>query len=179
MEDPKTRTMPRLLSVPRDVASLGKTVHTGIWKTPVQGRRMVRLLNIDADGQGDLAGHGGEHRAVFAYQIDSSRYWQAQLCRNDFTYAQFQENFIDGLPDGEVCIGDRYRIGRAVFEVTQPRATCYWVGIRMGRFADGGTACVAWQTRLLFSRHRRGRDRGGRGDRAGYCGSRAYDHRGG
>ena len=79
-----------------------------------------------------MAGHGGEHRAVFVYQIDSYRYWQAQLGRSDFGYGQFGENFtVDGLPDGEVCIGDRYRIGSAVFEVTQPRVTCYRVDIRM------------------------------------------------
>jgi MOSC domain-containing protein YiiM len=69
------KVMPRLLSVnvglPRDIAWRGKTVRTAIWKTPVQGGRMVRRLNIDGDGQGDLAGHGGEHRAVFVYQIDS------------------------------------------------------------------------------------------------------------
>jgi ferredoxin-NADP reductase/MOSC domain-containing protein YiiM len=128
--------MPRLLSVnvglPRDVAWRGKTVRTAIWKTPVQGRHVARRLNIDGDGQGDLVGHGGEHRAVFVYQIDSYRYWQAQLGRSDFSYGQFGENFtVDGLPDGEVCIGDRYRIGSAVFEVTQPRVTCYRVGIRM------------------------------------------------
>src|SRR5271163_1014912 len=128
--------MARLLSVnvglPRDIPWQGKTVHTGIWKTPVQGRRMVRRLNIDGDGQGDLQGHGGEHRAVFVYQIDSYRYWQAQLGRTDFAYGQFCENFtVAGLPDTEVCIGDRYRIGSALFEVTQPRVTCYRVGIRM------------------------------------------------
>ena len=127
--------MARLLSVnvglPRDIPWQGKTVHTGVWKAPVQGRRMVRRLNIDGDGQGDLQGHGGEHRAVFVYQIDSYRYWQAQLGRADFAYGQFGENFtIDGLPDTEVCIGDRYRIGSALFEVTQPRVTCYRVGIR-------------------------------------------------
>ena len=136
MEDREKRAMPRLLSVnvglPRDVAWRGKTVHTAVWKTPVQGRRVARRLNIDGDGQGDLAGHGGEHRAVFVYQIDSYQYWQAQLGRSDFSYGQFGENFtVDGLPDGEVCIGDRYRIGSAVFEVTQPRVTCYRVGIRM------------------------------------------------
>jgi ferredoxin-NADP reductase/MOSC domain-containing protein YiiM len=128
--------MPRLLSVnvglPRDVAWRGKMVHTAVWKTPVQGRRVARRLNIDGDGQGDLAGHGGEHRAVFVYQIDSYRYWQTQLSRSEFSYGQFGENFtVDGLPDGEVCIGDRYRIGSAVLEVTQPRVTCYRVGIRM------------------------------------------------
>jgi len=128
--------MARLLSVnvglPRDIPWQGKTVHTGIWKTPVQGRRMARRLNIDGDGQGDLQGHGGERRAVFVYQIDSYRYWQAELRRNDFVYGQFGENFtIDGLPDAEACIGDRYRIGGALFEVTQPRVTCYRLGLRM------------------------------------------------
>jgi ferredoxin-NADP reductase/MOSC domain-containing protein YiiM len=126
----------RLLSVnvglPQDVSWHGRTVHTGVWKQQVDGRRMVRRLNIDGDGQGDLAGHGGEHRAVFVYQIDSYRYWQEHLGRDDFTYGQFGENFtVAGLADDQVCIGDRYRIGEAVFEVTQPRVTCYRVGIRM------------------------------------------------
>ena len=128
--------MARLLSLnvglPRDIAWQGRTVRTGIWKAPVQGRRMARRLNIDGDGQGDLAGHGGEHRAVFVYQIDSYRYWQNQLRRTDFVLGQFGENFtVDGLPDDEVCIGDRYRVGSALFEVTQPRVTCYRLGIRM------------------------------------------------
>jgi ferredoxin-NADP reductase/MOSC domain-containing protein YiiM len=126
----------RLLSLnvglPKDVAWHGQTVHTAVWKQPVEGPRLVRRLNIDGDGQGDLHGHGGEHRAVFVYQIDSYRYWQEQLGRDDFSYGQFGENFtVDGLPDDQVAIGDRYRIGDAVFEVTQPRVTCYRVGIRM------------------------------------------------
>ena len=125
----------RLLSVnvglPRDISWEGKTVHTAIWKSPVVGRCMVRRLNLDGDGQGDLAGHGGEHRAVFVYQIGSYRYWEEQLRRKDFSLGQFGENFtVEGLPDDEVCIGDRYRIGSALFEVTQPRVTCYRVGIR-------------------------------------------------
>ena len=128
--------MARLLSVnvglPRDIPWRGKTVHTAIWKDPVQGGRMVRRVNIDGDGQGDLVGHGGEHRAVFVYQIDSYRYWQDRLGRSDLTYGQFGENFtVEGLSDDEVCVGDRYRIGEALFEVTQPRVTCYRVGIRM------------------------------------------------
>jgi len=128
--------MARLLSInvglPRDIEWQGRTVHTAVWKAPVEGPRMVRRLNIDGDGQGDLAGHGGEHRAVFVYQADSYRYWQDQLRRSDFTYGQFGENFsVEGLSDAEVCIGDRYRVGGALFEVTQPRVTCYRVGIRM------------------------------------------------
>ena len=128
--------MARLLSVnvgrPRDIVWKGRTVHTGIWKDPVPGRSRVDRLNVEGDGQGDLAGHGGEQRAVFVYQLESYRYWQEQLQRTDFVYGQFGENFtIEGLPDDEVCIGDRFRIGSARFEVTQPRVTCYRVGIRM------------------------------------------------
>jgi ferredoxin-NADP reductase/MOSC domain-containing protein YiiM/ferredoxin len=126
----------RLLSVnvglPRDVAWHGQTVHTAVWKVPVAGRRMVRRFNLDGDRQGDLGGHGGEQRAVLVYQIASYRFWEKELGRSDFTFGQFGENLtVEGLPDDEVCIGDRYRIGGAIFEVTQPRVTCYRVGIRM------------------------------------------------
>src|SRR3954463_14836739 len=120
--------MARLVSVnvglPRDIAGREKTVHTAVWKASVPGPHMVRRLNIDGDGQGDLAGHGGEHRAVLVYQIESYRYWQEQLGRDDFEYGQCGENFtVQGLADDQVCIGDRYRIGDAILEVTQPRVT--------------------------------------------------------
>ncbi|HEY0813401.1 MAG TPA: MOSC and FAD-binding oxidoreductase domain-containing protein [Pseudonocardia sp.] len=121
------------VGMPKEVSWQGKTVYTGVWKHSVDGPRMARRLNIDGDGQGDVAGHGGEQRAVFVYQIDSYRHWQLHFGRDDFTYGQFGENLtVDGLPDDEVCIGDRYRIGDAEFEVTQPRVTCYRVGLRMG-----------------------------------------------
>ena len=128
--------MARLLSVnvglPRDIEWKGRIVRTAIWKDPVRGRCRARRLNLDGDGQGDLAGHGGEQRAVFVYQIESYRYWQEQLKRTDFVHGQFGENFtIEGLPDDATCVGDRYQIGSAVFEITQPRVTCYRVGIRM------------------------------------------------
>jgi len=136
VDDQKTKLVARLLSVnvglPREIEWRGKTVRTAIRKDPVQGRRIVRRVNIDGDGQGDLAGHGGEQRAVLVYQIDSYRYWQNYLGRPDFTFGQFGENLtVDGLSDSEVCIGDRFRIGTALLEVTQPRVTCYRVGIRM------------------------------------------------
>jgi len=144
--------LPKLLSVnvglPREVNWRGGKVYTGVWKEPVQGRCMVRRLNVDGDGQGDLAGHGGEQRAVFVYQIDSYHYWEQNLGRNDFTFGQFGENFtVEGLSDDEVCIGDRYRIGAALLEVTQPRVTCYRVGIRMNE---------PRMAALLVSHHRPG-----------------------
>jgi ferredoxin-NADP reductase/MOSC domain-containing protein YiiM/ferredoxin len=120
------------VGMPKDVSWRGKTVFTGVFKEPVVGPRRVRRLNVDGDGQGDLGGHGGEQRAVFVYQLESYRYWEGELGRSDFVYGQFGENFtVDGLSDDEVCIGDRYGIGSAVFEITQPRVTCYRVGIRM------------------------------------------------
>jgi ferredoxin-NADP reductase/MOSC domain-containing protein YiiM len=120
------------VGLPRDIEWKGRTVHTAIWKDPVRGRCRVGRLNLDGDGQGDLGGHGGEQRAVFVYQIESYRYWQERLKRTDFVHGQFGENFtIEGLPDDAVRIGDRYRIGSALFEVSQPRVTCYRVGIRM------------------------------------------------
>ena len=107
-------------------------MHTGIWKYPVTGSRMVRRLNIDGDGQGDLNGHGGEQRAVLVYQSESYRHWRSHLDRDDLAFGQFGENFtVDGLADDEVCIGDRYRIGTAEFEVTQPRVTCFRLGMRL------------------------------------------------
>ena len=134
--EPAGRPVGTLLSVnvglPKEVSWQGRTVFTGVFKDPVVGSRRVGRLNVEGDGQGDLAGHGGEQRAVFVYQIDSYRYWERELERHDFVYGQFGENFtVEGLGDNEVCIGDRYRIGTAIFEVTQPRVTCYRVGIRM------------------------------------------------
>src|SRR3954468_8467895 len=142
-EQPRTEVQPMaervatLVSVnvgmPRDVEWQGRTVHTGIWKQAVEGPCRVRRLNLDGDGQGDRNGHGGEQRAVFVYQLGSYRHWSKHLQRDDFVFGQFGENFtVDGLDDDEVCIGDRYRIGSASFEVTQPRVTCFRVGMRLG-----------------------------------------------
>ncbi|OQP41112.1 sulfurase [Niastella yeongjuensis] len=117
----------------REVEFRGKLIKTSIFKKPVEGRVMVRRLNIDGDGQTDLAAHGGEHRAVFVYQADSYQYWREVLKRPELYYGQFGENLtVEGLADKDVCIGDRYAIGTAIFEVTQPRVTCYRVGIALG-----------------------------------------------
>jgi ferredoxin-NADP reductase/MOSC domain-containing protein YiiM len=144
--------LPSLVSLnvgpPENVSWRGRTVYTGIWKDPVDGPRLVRRLNVDGDGQGDTNGHGGENRAVLVYQLDSYRHWRGHFGRDDIGLGAFGENFtVDGLADDEVCIGDRYRIGGAVFEVTQPRVTCFRVGMRLGE-AD--------MAALLVARHRPG-----------------------
>src|SRR4051794_32081622 len=120
------------VGLPKDVLWHGKSVFTGVYKEQVAGPRHAGRLNVDGDGQGDLGGHGGEQRAVFVYQLGSYRYWAEELGRDDFVYGQFGENFtVEGLRDEVVCIGDRYRIGTALFEVTRPRVTCYRVGLRL------------------------------------------------
>lgn len=129
--------MAKLVSVnvglPQQVPWRGKMVRTAIWKRPVEGRVFAGRLNLAGDAQADHVAHGGKHRAVMVYQRDSYRYWSDFLGRSDFEFGQFGENLtVEGLLDSEVCIGDRFGIGGAVFEVTQPRVTCYRLGIRMG-----------------------------------------------
>ncbi|OBG38750.1 MOSC and FAD-binding oxidoreductase domain-containing protein [Mycobacterium sp. E3198] len=136
------------VGMPKDVRWRGKTVYTGIGKTPVEGPVMARRLNLDGDGQGDLAGHGGEQRAVMVYQLESYDFWAQYLGRDDLVPGNFGENFtISGLADDEVCIGDRYRIGEAEFEVSQPRVTCFRVGMRLNE---------PRMPNLLVSQHRPG-----------------------
>jgi ferredoxin-NADP reductase/MOSC domain-containing protein YiiM/ferredoxin len=136
------------VGLPKDIAWSGRTVHTGVYKYPVDGPRFVRRLNVDGDGQGDLAGHGGEQRAVLVYQQAAYDFWAENLGRSDLEPGNFGENLtVDGLPDDEVCIGDRYRIGDAEFEVTQPRVTCFRVGLRLG---------VPQMASLLVANHRPG-----------------------
>jgi MOSC domain-containing protein YiiM/ferredoxin-NADP reductase len=121
------------VGLPRDVRWRGRTVRTAVWKESVDGPHMVRTLNVDGDGQGDLAGHGGPHRAVLVYQLASYQHWSRYFGRDDFVHGQFGENFtVDGLADDDVCIGDRFEVGGALVEVSQPRVTCYRVGLRLG-----------------------------------------------
>ena len=134
---------------PREVAYLDrrgrdKTTTTSIFKDPVEGRVMLRPLNIDGDEQSDLNGHGGINKAAYVYSIENYRYWADELERDDFApQSQFGENLtVDGMLDDAVCVGDTFRIGSAVVRVTQPRVPCFKLGIRMGipdfqtRFAE-------------------------------------------
>jgi ferredoxin-NADP reductase/MOSC domain-containing protein YiiM len=116
----------------RDVDWRGKKVTTAIWKEPVAGPVRVGRLGAEGDQQADLMGHGGEQRALFVYQVESYRYWESFLGRDDFAMGQFGENLtVTGMADDQVCVGDRYRVGGTVLEVSQPRVTCYKIGIRL------------------------------------------------
>ena len=120
-------------SMPKEVPHRGGTVSTGIFKEPVGGRVMLRSLNLEGDGQADRNVHGGINKAVYAYPNEHYEYWSRELGRTDFTFGQFGENFtVSGMLEDAVRIGDVFRIGSALVEVTQPRAPCFKLGIVMG-----------------------------------------------
>jgi MOSC domain-containing protein YiiM len=122
------------VGLPRLVNRNGETVSTGIFKAPVAGRVMVRTLNLDGDRQADLSVHGGPTKAVYAYPSEHYEYWQRELPGIELPWGVFGENFTTlGLLESEVNIGDKFRIGTALFMVTEPRMPCYKLGIRFGR----------------------------------------------
>ena len=121
------------VALPKEITHNGKTVTTGIFKEPVEGRVMLRTLNLDGDGQADLVGHGGIYRAAYVYTFENYRYWESELGRSDFTFGQFGENLtVEGMLDDGVHVGDVFRVGDALVEVSQPRVPCFKLGIRMG-----------------------------------------------
>ena len=127
----------KLLSInvsrPREVAHGSATVTTGIFKEPVDGRVMLGTLNLDGDGQADLVGHGGTYKAAYAYSVENYDYWMRELSRTDLAFGQFGENLtVEGMPEDEIHVGDVFRVGGALVEVTQPRVPCYKLGIKMG-----------------------------------------------
>lgn len=121
------------LSMPKEIMHENKQITTGIFKTPAESRVMLRRLNLDGDGQADLWGHGGAFRAVYVYSVENYDYWRRQLGRDDLNYGKFGENFtVEGMLEDDICVGDVFRIGGALVEVSQPRIPCYKLAIRMG-----------------------------------------------
>lgn len=118
----------------RTVDTGSRAVQTGIWKTPVDGRVAVRGVNLDGDDQADREVHGGPDKAVYAYAIEDTRWWEApgQLGR-DLGPGAFGENLTtEGLDLTSARIGDRWRVGSTLLEVRQTRVPCFKLGLRMG-----------------------------------------------
>ena len=143
------------VSLPKEVPHGRKTVSTGTFKEPVGGRIMLRTTNLDGDGQADLENHGGIDRAAYAYSIENYYHWQRELGRDEFTFGQFGENFtVEGMIEDDVHIGDVFRLGDALFEVSQPRPPCFKLGIKMAwpgspscfwRAVVSGSTCASWR----------------------------------
>jgi MOSC domain-containing protein YiiM len=124
------------VGLPREVTWHGRSVSTGIYKEPIEGRVVVRKLNLDGDRQADLTVHGGEQKAVYCYPSEHYGYWKRELPERELPMAVFGENFTtEGLLEDSVHLGDRFAVGSAEFVVTQPRLPCYKLGIR---FQDDG-----------------------------------------
>ncbi|MBD2411813.1 MOSC domain-containing protein [Nostoc calcicola FACHB-389] len=122
------------VGLPREVSWKKKSVTTSIFKQPVNGRVMLRSLNLDGDRQADLTVHGGAEKAVYAYPMEHYAYWRQELPDEDLPWGAFGENLtIQGLSETQVNIGDRFSIGTAVVMVTQPRFPCFKLNLKFGR----------------------------------------------
>ena len=128
--------MPRLVSVnvgtPRLISYRGKRVMTGIWKEPVDGRVEVRGVNVDGDEQADRTVHGGVDKAIYAYSREDYEWWEGELGR-PMEPGTFGENLTtSGIDLNDAVIGERWRVGSAVLEVSEPRFPCFKLGVKMG-----------------------------------------------
>ena len=122
------------VGIPAQVAAGRAMVLTSIFKSPVEGRVAVRRHNLDGDRQSDLTVHGGPYKAVYCYPSEHYPYWKQQLPDMDLPWGMFGENLTtEGLAEDAVSIGDQFRVGSAVLQVTQPRMPCFKLGIRFGR----------------------------------------------
>jgi MOSC domain-containing protein YiiM len=122
------------VGLPRDVQWKGKPISTGIFKSAVTGPRMISRLNVEGDAQADLSVHGGIYKAVYGYPVEHYDYWHEVLPETDLAWGAFGENFTtQGLLEDQIYIGERFRIGTAQVQVTEPRMPCYKIGVRFGR----------------------------------------------
>ena len=121
------------VSLPKEVPHERKTVSTSIYKEPVDGRVMLRTMNLDGDGQADLENHGGVYQAAYVYSVENYDHWRRELGRYCLAFGQFGENFtVEGRAEDDIYIGDVFGVGDALVEVTQPRTPCFKLGIKMG-----------------------------------------------
>ena len=121
------------VSLPRLVEFRGQAVSTSIFKEPVGGRVLARRLSLEGDWQADLRAHGGLNKGVYAFPLEHYARWSEELGRDDLRPGQFGENLtLEGLAEDGVRLGDVFRVGAALLQVTQPRYPCFKLGIKMG-----------------------------------------------
>ena len=161
---------PRVLAVsvgaPREFDYRGRKARSAIWKTPVSGRVAARGVNLAGDDQADRQAHGGPDKALYAYAVEDARWWESQEGR-PFAYAEFGENLTtEGIDVNDALVGERWAIGSAVFEISEPRVPCWRLGVRMNdpgfirRFTEALTARRLHADRRRGRRGSRRRDRG-------------------
>jgi len=110
----------------------GDKAQSAIWKFPVTGRVMVRGVNLDGDDQADREAHGGPDKAVYAYAVEDQRWWESQIGRS-LAYGEVGENLTtEGIDVTNALVGERWKVGNALLEVSEPRIPCWRLGVRMG-----------------------------------------------
>ncbi|MDH6673117.1 MOSC domain-containing protein YiiM [Paenibacillus sp. LBL] len=120
------------VGTPVTVEYQGKDLSTGIYKQPVDGPLFLSTVNFAGDGQADLVNHGGVDKAVCAYPYEHYAYWENSLGKQ-LPYATFGENLtLRGMLEDRVCIGDMYRVGDAVVQISQPRYPCFKLSQKLG-----------------------------------------------
>jgi MOSC domain-containing protein YiiM len=122
------------VAMPRSVTYGDRTFNTGILKMPVTGRVRLGRLNLEGDGQADLKNHGGPDRALHLYPAEHYDYWRTTLRMPELAPGAFGENLTaGGVTEQTVHVGDVFRVGTAVVQITQPRIPCYKLDLRFGR----------------------------------------------
>ena len=111
----------------------GKSIETGIFKTPVNGPVYLDLEEVRTDAIVDRKHHGGIEQAVYGYSENHYAYWKDLYPDLDWTFGMFGENLtISNLEESTLHVGDRYELGETVIEVTKPRQPCMKLGVRFG-----------------------------------------------
>jgi MOSC domain-containing protein YiiM len=109
----------------------GHPAESAIWKSPVSGRVAARGVNLKGDRQADLEAHGGPDKAVYAYAVEDQRWWEREI-GTSLSYGVFGENLTtERIEVNDAIVGERWGIGSAVFEVSEPRIPCWRLGVRM------------------------------------------------
>lgn len=122
------------VALPRLLAYKGQTMNTGIFKKPVEGAVMLRRLDFDGDRQADLGVHGGPEKAAYAYPSEHYSFWKKELPEMDLPWGAFGENLTtEGMNETDTHIGDRFRVGKALVAVTQPRVPCFKLAAKFKR----------------------------------------------
>lgn len=119
------------VGLPRDFDYNGRPARSAIWKAPVHGRIKAAGVNLAGDEQADRKAHGGPDKALYAYAVEDVRWWERELGRS-LAHGNFGENLTtEGIAVNDALVGERWKVGTAVFEVSEPRVPCWRLGVRM------------------------------------------------
>lgn len=129
---PRNKILSVNVGLPREFDYNGRSARSAIWKTPARGRIKTAGVNLDGDAQADRKAHGGPDKALYAYAVEDLHWWEREL-RRPLVYGQFGENLTtEGIAVNDALVGERWKVGTIVVEVSEPRVPCWRLGVRMG-----------------------------------------------